>query len=356
MSIEPAAAIAKIDAGPALNLGRGAEEHITDWYLPEKGFKDGFIYPGPAALADHPRLFDQADRLLREAMAKTESGYEEFVVRDQSRTYRGHRIYTIEGYVYALRRLPDTIPPLDKLGVPPGITGVLLHPWLKSGGLVIVCGETGQGKSTTCAAVVKERMLTHGSFCLTVEDPPEMPLHGVHGKGRCLQTEVKSGDFASAMRGAMRCYPTVRGSLLYVGETRDSETAAEVLKIATNGHLVLTTLHAQDLMAAIKRFISLAAEKMGSSEVNSLFGTVLRLALHQKLDEVKVAATPGAPAPSGPPRRKLNVTFLLSDGTTSPVANSIRRGQIENIANDIDQQERTLKHQGINSLLSMWKV
>lgn len=325
---------------------RDPVDYVTDWYLPQKDFRLGFIYPGPVPIAEHPMLFDMATALLKRAVERTELGYDEFVVREGQRTYRGHRILTIDGYFYALRRLPDHVPSLNNLGVPEGVTNVLTHPWLKTGGLIIVCGETGQGKSTTCAAVVKERMIQHGSFCLTVEDPPEMPLHGQHGKGRCLQTEVKSGDFAAAMRGAMRCYPTIRGSLLYVGETRDAETAAEVLRVATNGHLVLTTLHAQDLMSAVSRFNSLAASVMALTEVQSIFASSFRLGMHQKLDEVRS---------SSGTRRKLSVSFLISDGHTSSVANSIRRGELTNLGNDIDMQKRTLENKGVKALLDLWK-
>lgn len=332
---------------PGIQSGsqRAPEDIITDWYLPQGDFMKGFIYPGPVLIHEHPRLYDMAAALLDRAIERTQGGYEEFVVREGRRTYRGHMIDTIEGPIYALRRMPDVVPEMSTLGVPEGIIEVLLHPWLKGGGLIMVCGETGQGKSTTCAAVVKERMLKHGSFCLTVEDPPEMPLHGQHGNGRCLQTEVKSGKFAEAMKGAMRCYPTVRGSLLYVGETRDAETAAEVLRVATNGHLVLTTLHAENLLSAIKRFKSLAMSEMPESEVNSIFSSSLRLALHQKLDEVK----------SGSGRkRKLKVDFLVSDPISS-VAQAIRRGEIESINNDISMQKLTLQQRGAAALLGQWK-
>lgn len=317
------------------------EDRISDWYLPESGYKKGFIYPGPVPIEEHPRLFDMANALLQQARERTKD-YDEFVIRYGTRTYRGHRIETIEGSVYALRRLPDVIPELASLGIDDNVRSLLLHPWLRRGGLVLVCGETGQGKSTTCAATVKERMIRHGSFCLTVEDPPEMPLHGVHGKGRCLQTEVKSGNFAEAMKGAMRCYPTVRGSMLYVGETRDPETAVEVLRVATNGHLVLTTLHAEGLIEAIKRFGGMAGANMPESEVRSIFATSFRMAIHQQLEDAR--AQPGRAA-----RKKLKMQFLVSESNSS-VAHRIRRGETESLSSDIDLQRRTLANHGVDEL------
>lgn len=326
-----------------------AEDLITDWYLPESDPMKGFVYPGPVPIADHPRLFTMAADLLKRSIAKTVDGYEEFVIKAGDRTYRGHRIGTIEGYVFALRRLPDTIPSLDKLGMEPAIRTILMDSALSKGGLILVCGETGQGKSTTCAATVKERMQHHGSFCLTVEDPPEMPLHGVHGKGRCMQTEVKSGAWAEAMKGAMRCYPTVSGSMLYVGETRDPETAAEVLRVATNGHLVLTTLHAQDLESAIKRYVGLAmASGMPPEEVKSILASSFRLALHQRLE-----MEPGKDGKPG--RRKLKVSFLFSPNSRSPVAQKLRSPTGDSLNNEIRTQEMLLRSQGSKALLDAWK-
>lgn len=324
-----------------------ALEQITDWYLPEKDFIDGFFYPGPRSVRDHKFLYDVAQKLLEICTEKTEHGYDEFVARAYDRSYRGHRIETITGYYYALRRMPQVIPSLKDLGLDPAIHKVLMSESLNKGGLVLICGETGQGKSTTCAATIKERMATLGSFCLTVEDPPEMPLHGNHGSGRCLQTEVRSGNFAEAMRGAMRCYPTVNGSILYVGETRDAETAAEVLRIAMNGNLVFTTLHARDVPSGLKRLMSLASTRMSEQEAHDVLASVFRVGMHQTLEPMR-------PRPGEPPKKKLMVSFLLSASGSTPVANKLRKREIEALGTDMQQQRATLQQLGANALLKMW--
>lgn len=323
------------------------EEIITDWYLPSHDALSGFVYPHAVSIKDHMPLYDMATALLQRAKEKTHDGYKEFVVRAGNISYRGHMIDSIEGPLYALRRLPTTIPGLKDLGLPDPIRAVLLDPWLSLGGLILICGETGQGKSTTCAATVRERMLAHGSFCLTVEDPPEMPLHGKHGEGRCIQTEVSSGNFASALRDAMRCYPTVGGSILYLGETRDAETAAEVLTIATNGHLVMTTIHASDIIDAIRRFLMMAKVRTSEEDARQSLGSVLRLAMHQKLRD--------APQVGNQPRRKqLEVEFMMSRNRTTPVGNQIRQGKIDSLSSAIKQQQMTLKSRGVQGLKEMW--
>lgn len=337
---------------------KDALEQITDWYLPEKGFlePEACFYPKSQFIKDYPFLYEVAAHLLRQCIEKTSQDYDEFVVSifapgedgnpPYRRSYRGHRIVTINGPVFALRRMPQSVPSLGDLGLDPALRQVLLSDHLNRGGLILICGETGQGKSTTCAATIKERMFNLGSFCLTVEDPPEMPLHGIHGNGRCYQTEVQSGNFAQSMKGAMRCYPTVNGSILYVGETRDAETAAEVLRIAMNGNLVFTTIHASDVPNSLKRLLSMAQQKMGQDAADIL-SSVFRVGIHQVLEEMR-------PVPGQPLRKKLFNTFLLSHGSSSPVANKIRRNEVDALGTDMQQQKTILTQQGPQALMKMW--
>lgn len=327
-----------------------ALEQITDFYLPDEDPLKGFFYPNSSNIADYKFLYEVVEKLMAQCREKTEHGYDEFVVRAYERSYRGHSIETIDGKYFALRRMPLSVPSLQDLGLDPALKKVLMSESLNKGGLVLICGETGQGKSTTCAATIKERMQQLGSFCLTVEDPPEMPLHGTHGQGRCLQTEAHTGSFGEAMRGAMRCYPTVNGSILYVGETRDPETAAEVLRIAMNGNLVFTTLHAQDVPSGLKRLMSLASSRLNdNSEAADILASVFRVGMHQVLEPMR-------PLPGQPPKKKLTVSFLLSHAPTTPVANKIRKNELNALGTDMQQQQTILRNHGAPALLKMWDI
>lgn len=326
-----------------------ALDQITDWYLPEEDAREGFFYPNASEVRAYPFLYDTAENILHQCKERTLHGYDEFVVRVNDRSFRGHRIHTIEGFFYALRRMPQVVPSLEDIGLDPALRHILMSKNLNKGGLVLICGETGQGKSTTCAAAIKARMLQLGSFCLTVEDPPEMPLHGVHGLGRCLQTEARTGKFADAMRGAMRCFPTVNGSILYVGETRDPETAAEVLRIALNGNLVFTTIHAQDVPSGLRRLLNLASESMQPNEASDILGSIFRVGMHQTLEPMRTM-------PGKPPQKKLMTTFLTSHGAQTPVANKIRKREIDALGTDMQQQAATLRTHGAQALLRMWEL
>lgn len=320
-------------------------DKITDWYLPATRPLDGHFFPGRVPVRDHPHLYEMSKALEERCGLKTKDGYSEFVVREGDRAYRGHRIDTVSGPVFALRRMPDTVPPIAALGLDKPIQELLTHKDLaRRGGLIIICGETGQGKSTTIASVIMERMKTLGSFCLTIEDPPEMPLHGVHGKGICFQTESRIGGFADALRGAMRCYPAQGGSMLYVGETRDPETAAEVVRAAVNGHLVLTTLHANDVNTCVQRFTTMAKAVLGSDEeVKNVTSAALRLAMHQELEFI-----PGSHGQ--PSRRKLKVAFAFSPDHSSPMAQAIRSS--DSLQDVVNQQRALLRNGGVERLFS----
>lgn len=326
------------------------EDLISDWYLPMSSALDGFVYPNGRSIKKVEKLHPVAQHLLQKCIEITQDGRIEFNLREPGgRLYRGHVIESVQGKIFELRRLPTAIPPLKDLGLNLGIQEILLHEELRKGGLVIVAGETGQGKSTTCAAAVKARIEKFNAFCLTIEDPPEMPLHGRHKGGRCIQTEAVSGKFADAMRGALRAYPTMAGNILYVGETRDNETASEVLKIATNGHLVFTTIHSNDVISGIKRFISLATAHKDISEeaIKSVFADALRVILHQRLEDIP--ATAGSPA-----HKQLSVRFLLSRGGDTAVAHMIRKSSIEGLSTPLDSQRRTLEMQGPEGLMKTW--
>ena len=112
-------------------------------------------------------------------------------------------------------------------------------------GIMIVVGPTGSGKSTTLYSILSERNSPDVNIS-TVEDPVEYTLQGIH------QVQVireKGLDFARALRALMRQDPDI----ILVGETRDRETAQTAMEAALTGHMVFTTLHANDTATALTR-------------------------------------------------------------------------------------------------------
>jgi twitching motility protein PilT len=145
----------------------------------------------------------------------------------------------------AIRALPTRIPRVADLHFTHDIALLAELPR----GLVLVCGPTGSGKTTTVAALIAEINGKHARHIVTVEDPIEYE----HSHGRSVIEQVEIGndarDFPTALRSAMRQAPDV----IVVGEMRDPETMRIALAAAETGHLVLATVHATDAAAAVSR-------------------------------------------------------------------------------------------------------
>jgi twitching motility protein PilT len=108
--------------------------------------------------------------------------------------------------------------------------------------------------------------------------------------------------------------------------------ASEVLKIAANGHLVVTTMHGGDLMTSLKRFISLAMSAPGAveTEVRSLFSSVFRLMIHQRIETL----TNGS--------KKLRLQILFSPSASCSIASKLRSGGLELLATEMQTQNAIL--------------
>jgi type II secretory ATPase GspE/PulE/Tfp pilus assembly ATPase PilB-like protein/ActR/RegA family two-component response regulator len=135
-------------------------------------------------------------------------------------------------------------------------------------GVVVVTGPTGSGKTSTLYGALRE-IATDDVNIMTVEDPVEYELPGLTQ----IQVETKQGmTFASALRAILRQDPDI----IFVGEIRDAETAEIAAQASLTGHLVLSTLHTNDAIGAVRRFLDLG---LGASTV----GETLRGALAQRL-------------------------------------------------------------------------
>src|SRR4029077_21233663 len=126
-------------------------------------------------------------------------------------------------------------------------------------GMILVCGPTGSGKSTTLFAYLQE--INDGATNITtVEDPVEYRVPGVNQ----VEVNVKRGlTFAGVLRSLLRQDPDI----IYVGEIRDRETADLSVRAALTGHLLLSTLHTNSAIQAIARLVDIGVDPamIGSS-------------------------------------------------------------------------------------------
>lgn len=247
------------------------------------------------------------------------SSRDEFTVRHNDVAYRVSMLKSMSDVVYVLRRFPAFVPPLNGLGIHQGYIGRLMQPNLS--GLIVVAGAFGQGKTTTASSVIATRLSQYGGVAITIEDPPEMPLEGRHGEGVCYQTWVDRGQFGDATRKTARYAP----SIIFLGEVRDSETAAEALRASINGRLVICTTHADSVPMAIERLYSLANGVAGNSEdTSSLLAGGLLCVMHQRLE--------------GEPKRPKIEFLWLGDQDSQGVRNTIRQRRFEQVTNEVTLQ------------------
>jgi twitching motility protein PilT len=221
-----------------------------------------------------------------------------------------------QGLALALRPVNRRAPTLAELNLPEsvGALGDL------AGGMVLVVGTTGAGKSTTLGAIVELVNRTRARHVITLEDPVEF----VYQPRRCLihQREVGTHveSFATGLRAALRESPDI----ILVGEMRDRETVAMALTAAETGHLVLSTLHSGSAPMAIDRIVDIFPEHQ-QAQVRLQVAGSLRAVVTQRLLE---GVLPGTRYPA---LEILMVNYavaaLIREGKTHQLATQIQTGR-----------------------------
>jgi len=299
---------------------------FTDIYI-NKDYPDtqSFIWPGPFPISE-------ALAGLCTHVAEKNKGMKQkdFRVSYHGHKFRVHRMTTLGGEYFVCRRMPMEVWSLKDCKIHPSIIKSLISERSNKGGFMMICGKPGNGKSTTCSAIITERLRQYGGLCLTVEDPAEMPLHGTWGEGVCLQREVLYEEFPSAIRDAMRAYPTGVNTMMLIGEIRDPETAALALQSAVDGRLVITTTHAGNPIQGIQRILALAASKIGESEARHLMAGSFRCSMHQQIN-----------------KGKLNVKIIED---SQSVVGKIMGEPLEQLVNDLRMQMENMKRNRLTEL------
>jgi twitching motility protein PilT len=198
--------------------------------------------------------------------------------------YRVERSEAISGIQYCVRKMPSAVPSIKVLGYPTELVNYLLT-LRRSSGLILCSGPTGSGKTTTISSLLKEFLIKEGGFAYTIEDPTEQPLDGVYtveggGLGICKQTLPIGGNWGESLKSALRSKPRY----IMVGEIRSPDAASEVLRAATSGHLVFSTIHANNVTDAINSLVKYAsAGEMSEELAYDLFSRGMLGVIHQNL-------------------------------------------------------------------------
>ena len=188
--------------------------------------------------------------------------------------FRANILHQQRGIGGVFRLIPSKILTLTDLGMPDIVRKLSEF----TGGLILVTGPTGSGKSTTLAAMVNHINETRDAHILTVEDPIEF----IHEPKRCLITQREVGahtmDFSSALRVAGRQDPDI----ILVGEMRDLETISLAMTAAACGLLVFGTLHTNSAIKTVDRLID-AYPSDEQNQVRAMLADCLRGVVAQQL-------------------------------------------------------------------------
>ena len=309
-------------------MGAINDENFSDvWITPEK---KTYIWGGKT----NAGLIEVSFTDFGEFLKSIEDAYEgtrSYLLQYKGRNYRVERTISTGGPQFCARKMPTKVPNLRDLGLPQGVYNHLLS--LAGGsGLILLAGATGSGKSTTIAALLKEYLIQKGGYAFTIEDPVELPLDGVyvtpnHELGLCKQTTPPDGIWAEGIKSALRSKPRY----IYLGEIRSPDIASEALRAATSGHLVLSSIHANNVSEAVNSLVKYAASS-GISEAMAyelVAGGFLGV-VHQIL--------------SGAPKRAHLTTLFANPDVNAgcQVRGMIRNGKL-NMATLIEQQSVLLK-------------
>ena len=169
---------------------------------------------------------------------------------DLSKTIRGVRcrinvLQTSRGVGLAIRLLSSFQATVEKLNLHPDLKKLVKN----THGLILICGPTGSGKSSTLAALIQEINLTETRHIVTVESPIEYTFRPRRAYIRQREVGRDTPSFEQALLDALREDPDV----LMVGEMRDPETMRLTLSASETGHLVLATVHSSSCAEALQR-------------------------------------------------------------------------------------------------------
>jgi twitching motility protein PilT len=234
-------------------------------------------------------------------------------VRPSIGRFRANFHYQRGTLAAAIRVLPEQVPTLDGLHLPPGLATLAE----RKQGLVLLTGPTGCGKSSTLAALLELVNTRRRDHIITIEDPIEFE----HPNRTSVVEQIELGQdtpsFAEAVRAAMRQVPNV----ILIGEMRDAETMAAALTAAETGHLVFSSLHTNDAAQTVLRILDIFPAGY-QSQIRQQLSLALLAVISQRL----------VPAANGAGRHPA-VEIMLA---TSGIRNLIRQGHDHQIRAHIE--------------------
>lgn len=276
---------------------------------------------GTAVPINQQRLDPQAvEQLLREVL--TDRQWAQFELDNELNVGYGLRnvgsfrlsVFRQRGTAAAvIRYIPGDVPQLETLNLPPVLSDLIME----KRGLLLVVGATGSGKTTTLASLIDHRNTHSSGHILTLEDPIEYTFRHKRSVVNQRQIGTDALSFEVALRNALRQAP----DCLMLGEIRDVDTMSAAIAYAQSGHLVLSTLHANNASHALNRIVSFYTPENRRVMLSDLAAT-LRCVISQRL----IRASSGGRLPAV--EILLNTTFvseLIDQGRLSEIKEAMEK-------------------------------
>ncbi|MDZ7762158.1 MAG: PilT/PilU family type 4a pilus ATPase [Desulfovermiculus sp.] len=222
--------------------------------------------------------------------------------------FRSHR-----GLSLAIRFLPGRIPSVEQLNLLPSLQELTYH----RSGLILICGATGSGKSTTIASLLQKINTTKSLHVITLEDPIEFRFQTIRSFFEQRELGVHFQNFEQGLIDILREMPDV----VMVGELREPETIRLTLNAAEAGHLVFATLHASTVEEALYRVCNafpLDVQEYVRHQLSSSLNAVIVQQLHYKTE------------------LGFRVPMLSVLRTTKSIKRLIREGKLSQIENALE--------------------
>ena len=210
--------------------------------------------------------------------------------------FRLNAFYQRNQISLVVRNIRMEVPKFDELRLPP----VLKDCIMAKRGLILFVGATGSGKSTSLAALIDHRNANAAGHIITIEDPVEF-VHR-HQKSVVNQREVgvDTRSFHDALKNTLRQAPDV----IQIGEIRDQETMEHVLNYAETGHLVVSTLHANNANQAVDRILNFFSETRHPQILQDLGNNLLAIVSQRLIPDKSGGRVPALEVLLGSPRVK----------------------------------------------------
>jgi len=298
----------------------GSDLHIGEGQ-PPKMRVHGDIIP----IRDEPVSHEEATRMLSEVCGPRnwetlqERGDLDFAYEmDEASRFRSNYFKQSNGYGATFRLIPTKIATLEELGIPLVVKELVNV----RGGLVLITGPTGSGKTTTQAALVDHINQNFAKHVVTIEEPIEF-VHN-NKESTITQREVPgdSSSFSAGLKAALR----EDTDIVLVGEMRDLETVSLALTAAETGLLVFGTLHTNNARKTVDRMVDVfPADRQPQARAmlaNSLRGVVAQLLL-------KRADRPGRIAVNEILIANAAVAAIIREGATQKLQDVIISGKAQ---------------------------